>query len=155
MIDLVKIAVGDGAGSCIGPSCDPSVTIKSPGMVGPALAGALTPALALGGAALGAATSPSVYGMQGAGRGALYGGGLGLGAGLGGLLGNQVGGNTGSIIGALAGGGLGMGGARLLMGKHPREKDREATETRQRIKAEEKARAKSASIRRLARLLCD
>lgn len=153
VIDLVKIAIDPTVPADelrIGPS-----GTHPAAMVFPGLALGLTPALALGGAALGAAKSPSVYGMQGAGRGALYGSGLGLGAGLGGLLGAGVGGNTGSVIGALAGGGAGLLGARGIMGKHPREKDRDATEARQRMKAEEKARSKMASVNRLARLLCD
>jgi len=134
-----------------------AVDVKPPkpamGTMVPALAGGLAPMLALGGAALGAARSPSVYGMQGAGRGALYGGGLGLGAGVGGLIGNQMGGGKGALLGAVLGGGLGLGGARLMMGAHPRQKDREATEARQRMKAEEKARSKMASVNKLARLL--
>lgn len=122
--------------------------------IGPALLAGMTPMLALGGAAIGAARSPSVYGMQGAGRGALYGGALGLGAGAGGLLGSRFG-TAGALAGSVLGGGLGLGAARLVMGKHPRQKDREATEARQRMKAEEKSRAKMASASKLARLLCN
>lgn len=160
-IDLVKIALN------LGMMADAAVrAAKAQGAEGrlaakpsldvmaPALAAGLTPMLALGGAALGAARSPSVYGVQGAGRGALYGGGLGLGAGVGGLIGNQMGGDKGALLGAVLGGGLGLGGARLMMGAHPRQKDREAAEVRQRMKAEEKARSKTASVNKLARLLC-
>jgi hypothetical protein len=148
VIDLVKIATERPLG--YDPGAAMAGKIRA---IAPARAGSLVPILTLGGAALGAARSPSVYGTQGAGRGALYGGGLGLGAGVGGLIGNEVGGGKGALLGAVLGGGLGLGGARLIMGTHPRQKDREATEIRQRMKAEEKARSKMASVNKLARLL--
>jgi hypothetical protein len=151
-IDLAKIASIDAA-DIVQKGTAP-VKDQQRAAIGPAVMAGLTPMLALGGAALGAARSPSVYGVQGAGRGALYGGSLGLGAGLGGLLGARFGAG-GALAGSVLGGGLGMGGARLLMGQHPRQKDRDATEARQRMKAEEKARSKVASVNKLARLLCN
>jgi hypothetical protein len=132
----------------------PSMDSVRPGLTAGVLASLALPA-ALAGGALGAARSPSVYGVQGAGRGAMMGGGTALGAALGaGLGGSMGGGGVGATAaGGLAGAGLGALASRLAMGQNPRDKDRAAAEERQKQRLAEKSQTKTAAIERLVCLL--
>lgn len=88
------------------------------------------------GGLLGLAAAPKGYIPQSAGRGAVQGFGTAAGAGLGHLLhrlSGAPGGQLGNLAAILGGGGVGFLGARDLVGKHPRDRERE--ERRQEVES--------------------
>ena len=89
------------------------------------LGGAAAPTLGIGGGLIGATSAPSGYLGQSAARGALMGIGGGLGAGMGAGLGLPYG-VPGALGGAALGGLGGAGLTRLLLGRHPANKERKA-----------------------------